>query len=110
LVSKLDVRNRCYVVINEGDSALAASRIKPGDEQLARLGHYTRKLNSSNAYYIDVTKADDVGREHTYFKGDSVKNNVVLRGLFEAMFTGKSVEDTLEYQVDKNTYVIGTAR
>ncbi len=108
-VSRLDVRNRCYIVINEDDSALAASRIKPGDKQRARLGHYTRKLNSPNAYYIDVTGADDVGREHTYFKGESVKDNVVLRGIFEGMFTGKAVEDKLKYQVDKNTYVIGTA-
>ncbi|NOX91121.1 MAG: alpha/beta hydrolase [Gammaproteobacteria bacterium] len=103
-VDKLDVRNRCYVVINENDSALAASRIKPGDEQLARLGQYTKKLNSSNAYYIDVTGADDIGREHTYFKGDSVKDNAELRAIFEGMFTGKTVEDRLGYHVDKNTY------
>ena len=108
-VGKLDVRNRCYVVINENDSALSASRIKPGDEQLARLGHYTRKLNSPNAYYIDFTEADDVGSEHAYFKGDSVKNNAVLRGIFEGMFTGKVVEDKLKYQADKNTYTIDTA-
>ncbi len=107
-VGRLDVRNRCYIVINEDDSALAASRIKPGDEQLARLGQYTRKLNSPNAYYINFTGADDVGREHSYFKGDSVKNNAVLRETFEGIFTGKAVEDKLKYQVDKNTYVIGT--
>ncbi|HHI93254.1 MAG TPA: alpha/beta hydrolase [Gammaproteobacteria bacterium] len=105
-VDKLDVRNRCYIVINENDSALAASRIKPGDEQKARLGHYTRKLNSSNAYYIDFTGADNVGREHTYFKGDSVKNNAELRRVFKKMFTGEAVEGELKYLADKNTYVL----
>jgi len=107
-VGKLDVRNRCYIVINENDNALAASRIKPGDEQLARLGHYTRQLNSLNAYYIDFTGVDDVGREHTYFKGDAVKNNAALRDVCKGIFTGKAVEAKLEYQTDKNTYVIGT--
>ncbi len=104
-VGKLDVRNRCYVVINENDSALKASRIKPGDEQLARLGHYTKKLNSQNAYYIDLTRAKGVGSEHSYFKGDAIKSNTTLKNMFKEMFNGKSVEHKLTYQTDKNTYV-----
>jgi len=108
-VGRLDVRNRCYVVINENDSALAASRIKPGDEQLARLGHYTKKLNSPNAWYIDFTGVDGIGREHTYFKGDSVKNNAELRAIFKEMFTGKEVDSQLKYRVDKNTYVLASS-
>ncbi len=102
-VGKLDVRSRVYVVINEKDSALKASRIKPGEEQLARLGHYTRKLNSQNAHYIDVTGADNVGSEHTYFKGDAVKNEALLK-MFSAMFNGRTVEAELEYQSDSNSY------
>jgi len=105
-VSRLDVRNRCYVVINEKDSALKASRIKPGDEQLARLGHYTRELDSPNAYYIDVTNAHGVGEEHTYFKGESVINNNDLKSLFQGMFNGQSVENKLKYLADKNSYVM----
>ena len=105
-VGKLDVRNRCYVVINEKDSALMASRIKPGDEQLARLGHYTKKLNSPNAYYIDVTEANGVGSEHTYFKGDTIKSNAELGELFKQMFNGKAVEHLVSYRADKNTYVM----
>lgn len=103
-VGKLDVRKRIYVVINENDSALQASRIKPGKEQKARLGHYLKKLNSPNASYIDVTDVEHIGSEHTYFKGDPVQKNAKLRDLFTNMFNGKSVEHTLDYHVDINTY------
>ena len=103
-VGQLDVRNRIYVVINENDSALKASRIKPGKEQKARLGHYTKQLNSPNAHYIDVTDAEHIGSEHTYFKGDSVVSNSKLKELFKGMFNGISVEHTLEYRSDNNTY------
>ena len=102
-VGKLDVRRRINVVINENDSALKVSRIKPGDEQLARLGHYTRELNSPNAYYIDVTDAEHVGSEHTYFKGDAIGNES-LKFLFKRMFNGRPVEQFLEFQPDKNSY------
>ena len=50
-------RNRLYVVINEDDFALKWSRRKPGDEQLARLGHYLKNLVARSAYYINVTNA-----------------------------------------------------
>jgi esterase/lipase superfamily enzyme len=103
-VGQLDVRKRVYVVINENDSALKASRIKPGEEQKARLGHYLKKLSSPNAYYIDVTDADHVKSEHTYFKGDSVKENELLKAIFKDMFNGKAVEEKLNYRVDNNTY------
>jgi len=83
-----------------------ASRIKPGDEQLARLGHYTKKLNSPNAYYIDVTEANSVGSEHTYFKGDTINSNAELGELFKQMFNGKAVEHLVSYRADKNIYVM----
>ena len=105
-VDRLDVKNRCYIVINEKDNALSASRIKPGDAQLARLGHYTKKLDSPNACYIDFTKADGVGREHSYFKGDCIENKTALREVFKGMFAGESVEDELKFLADKNTYVL----
>ena len=103
-VGKLDVRKRVYIVINENDSALKASRIKPGEEQKARLGHYTKELNSPNAHYIDVTDAEHVGSEHTYFKGGSVQKNKKLKALFNGMLNGMTVEQTLEYHPDNNTY------
>jgi len=103
-VEKLDVRKRVYVVINENDSALRASRIKPGKEQKARLGSYLKKLNSPNAAYIDFTDANGIGTEHTYFKGESVNENNALKAIFESMFNGKVVEPLLDYQVDMNTY------
>jgi len=102
-VRRLDVRKRINIVINENDSALKASRIKPGEEQLARLGHYTRQLDSPNAYYIDVTDADHVGSEHTYFKGDAMGNKS-LKKLFTDMFNGRSVEQNLTYHADNNSY------
>ena len=102
-VGQLDVRNRVYVVINENDLALQASRIKPGAEQKARLGHFTRELDSANAYYLDLTDADCVGSEHTYFKGDAV-GNPALKQLFAAAFAGRAVEGEMAYRPDKNTY------
>ncbi len=103
-VGQLDVRKRVNVVINENDSALKFSRIKPGEEQLARLGHYTRKLNSPNAHYIDVTDADNVGSEHTYFKGSSVAKNQALKEIFRLMFSGQPVEQLLKFYADNNSY------
>jgi len=104
-VGQLDVRKRVNIVINENDGALKASRIKPGQEQLARLGHYTRELVSPNAHYIDITDADRVGSEHTYFKGDAVRNKA-LKEMFRLMFNGHPVEqmDELEYRADNNSY------
>lgn len=105
-VGKVDVRNRVYVVINEDDFALKASRMKPGDEQKARLGHYTKQLNSPNAHYIDLTDAAHIGNAHTYFKGEVVEKNQAIRALFKGMFMGESVEHIMTYRNDNNTYVL----
>lgn len=103
-VEKLDVRKRIYIVINEDDSALKVSRIKPGKQQLARLGHYLKKLNSDNAHYIDFTDVKHVDSEHTYFKGDSVNKNASLKMVFGKMFCGLPVEKHLIYHSDNNIY------
>lgn len=105
-VGKLDSRKRIYIVINENDFALKFARIKPGDEQLARLGHYTRQLDSPNAYYIDVTDAQGVGNEHAYFKGETITGNEKLKDVFMKMFTGQSIENLLVYKSDNNSYVL----
>jgi len=102
-IDTIDVRNRIHVVINENDSALKASRIKPGKEQKARLGHYLKSLNSEHAVYIDVTEADEVNNEHSYYKGSAVAKNASLRALFNDLFNGNSVEKRLTY-VDANKY------
>ncbi len=103
-IGKLDVRKRVYVVINEDDYALKVSRIKPGQEQQARLGHYTKNLDSSNAHYIDVTNVEHVGSDHGYFKGDAVRKNRELWKVFHDMFRGKIVEHQLQYHADNNSY------
>lgn len=102
-VSKIDVRNRIYVVINENDSALRVSRIKPGSEQKARLGHYLKNLNCPTATYIDVTDIKHVGSEHTYFKGEAIKNKL-LKEMFTSMFQGETVERSMEYFVQSNSF------
>lgn len=102
-VGQLDVRRRVYVVLNEDDAALKAARIKPGDEQKARLGHYLKGLDSPNACYIDLTDVEHIGSEHTYFKGDAI-NNRHVKGLFRDMFRGEAVEEEMSYRVDNNTY------
>ncbi len=103
-VEQMDVRKRLYVVINEDDSALKASRIKPGKEQKARLGHYLKNLSAKNANYIDITSADGLGAEHTYFKGESVEMNDKLKNIFNEMFNGRSSDEYLVYHQDINAY------
>lgn len=103
-VGKLDTRKRVYIAINENDGALRASRIKPGNEQRARLGHYTKELTSPNAHYIDLTKSDAVGSKHGYFKGDAIQSNANLKELFNQMFNGQTAEHLLDYRTDNNSY------
>ena len=107
-VGKLDVRKRVNIVLNENDAALKVSRIKPGDEQLARLGHYTRELNCPIAHYIDVTDAEHVGSEHTYFKGEAIENES-LKFIFGEMFNGRPVEQYLKFQPDSNSYKLNVS-
>lgn len=104
-VGQIDTRNRIYIVINEDDMALKASRIKPGREQKARLGHYVKNLRCDSAVYIDLTQAEHIGNEHTYFKGDALKN-VLVKALFTRMFSGDIAERELPYFVQDNTYRI----
>ncbi|MGR9045295.1 MAG: alpha/beta hydrolase [Gammaproteobacteria bacterium] len=105
-VQRLQVRHRVYVVINENDFALKWSRRKPGEEQLARLGHYLKKLIADNAYYLDVTHAAKVKNEHSYFQGTPVLKNPALKKLFHNLFEGGTAEKGLEYRADINAYVL----
>lgn len=103
-VEKIEVKSNLYIVINKHDYALAFSRIKPNEEQLARLGQYRKGLNAKNATYIDVTNADSIQTEHTYFV-DTVDYDRKLKNVFANMFEGRDAEDGLVYQSSNNSYV-----
>ncbi len=105
-LEKLDANNRIYVVINENDYALKASRLKPGKEQKARLGHSVSGLDAKNAVYIDVTDARHVNNGHSYFKGDAVEGNDTLRGLFDDMFNGRSVENNAQLKRGNKVFTL----
>ena len=44
-----------------------------------------------------------MGTEHTYFKGDAIENELLVL-MFKKMFNGRSVEQDLVFQPDKNSY------
>jgi len=99
-------RSGIFIVINERDSALGYSRRKPGDEQLARLGHYLRGLNAVNASYLNVTSTSRVGDEHSYFKGRPVKKNKKLKEIFAALFEGRRPEAKMKYRPGIGAYEV----
>jgi esterase/lipase superfamily enzyme len=68
-VDRIQCRGRIFVTINERDSALAASRMKLGEQQLARLGHCPHSLDARKAVYVDFTDQAYVGDSHAYFEG-----------------------------------------
>ena len=104
-VGTMESRSGIYVVINEDDSALGWSRRKPGDEQLARLGHYLKGLDSVNATYLNVTSRN-VGDDHSYFKDKPVKGDRKLEAMFAALFEGRRPETKMPFQSDINAYTL----
>lgn len=102
-VDKIRARRRVYITINEDDIALQASRMKSGEEQLARLGHYPFNLYSKHAAYIQFTDAKEVGRSHAYFEGDTLKNKKIMK-FFNAVLNGKRCDELLSYDTASNTY------
>lgn len=104
-VEQIQVRNRLYVTINEDDYALRASRMKGGDDQQARLGHWPHNLTARNAIYVDFTNAAHVGVSHAYFEGDALKNNGVVK-FFHAALHGLRAEDQspLRYDASRNLH------
>lgn len=102
-VDRIQCRKRIYITINEDDSALMASRMKAGEEQLARLGHYPYNLNSKQAVYVDFTGAAYVGRSHAYFEGNPIRNKSVRR-FFERAFNGERAEEDLIFDTARGTY------
>jgi esterase/lipase superfamily enzyme len=104
-VDQINCRRRTYIAINEDDSALLASRMKFGDEQLARLGHYPHNLNSNHAVYVDFTEAAEVDSSHAYFEDAAVADeNSQAYKFFRGALNGERVERALRYDDANNLY------
>ncbi|MBN1991236.1 MAG: alpha/beta hydrolase [Anaerolineae bacterium] len=102
-VDQIHCRKRVYITINEDDAALMASRMKAGEGQLARLGHYPYNLNSQQAVYVDFTNAAYVGNSHAYFEGQPLRNKAV-RQFFDKAFNGQRAEEDLRFDPATGTY------
>lgn len=102
-VDLMAYRKRLYVTINEDDVALAASRAKFGEQQLARLGHWIRNLIGMKPFYIDLT--EQVGTSHSYFKDESIEQ-ASIRNLFDRMFNGRRAEQNLVFNRALGVYQI----
>lgn len=105
-VDKIRCRKRCYITINENDHALGISRAKFGEQQLARLGHYIRNLNSRQVYYINFTDAAWVKDSHSYFDKKVVRKNSDAFDFFYDALNGEFAEKKLKYQSSGNYYEI----
>lgn len=105
-VDRIQCRGRILVCINEKDHALAASRLKSGEEQRARLGHSLHGLYARSATYVDFTTASWVGSSHAYFEGDPADRNAGVAGFFRAAFSGARAEARLRYNAARNTYEV----
>ena len=102
-VDRIECRVRTYVTINENDSALAASRAKSGQDQLARLGAYLGALDSQRAYYVNFTDAPWVRTAHAYFEGMALKNKAIEKFFNEAL-NGRRAESDLNHDTAGNYY------
>ena len=102
-VDRIQARNRVFITINEDDGALRASRMKAGEEQRARLGHYPYNLYAERAVYVDFTNAPYVSDSHAYFEGKPVINKIVKK-FFQSAFNGERAEDVLTYEAARRLY------
>jgi esterase/lipase superfamily enzyme len=103
-VDRLHCRGRIFVCINEEDNALAASRMKSGEEQLVRLGHSLHGLDSRRATYVDFTGASYVGSSHAYFEGKAADRNESVKEFFSGALSGERAEEGLRFNAAWNTY------
>jgi esterase/lipase superfamily enzyme len=105
-VEKIQVRNRVYVTINEDDRALAASRIKFGEKQKARLGHVATGKKAPSVIYLDFTNASGVKDSHSYFVDAEPLKNAHVKKVFHTILHGQRIERTLKFEAATQTYVI----
>ncbi|HRP76349.1 MAG TPA: alpha/beta hydrolase [Rhodocyclaceae bacterium] len=103
-VDRIQCRSRIYITINEKDGALSASRMKIGEQQKARLGHYPYRLDSRQAVYVDFTGQSYVGDSHAYFEGRAIRNAQVKR-FFNDAFNGEFAESRLSFDIGRNMYL-----
>ena len=104
-VDRIQYRNRLYITINENDGALKASRLKMGEQQKARLGHYLRRLDSRVATYMDFSGQPHVGDSHAYFEEAPLKNTKVL-DFFRAALNGNVAEKSTRYDTSRNVHLL----
>ncbi len=104
-IDQIRARRRVYITINEDDHALRVSRMKSGDDQLARLGHCPFDLDSKYAAYVQFTDARKVGNSHSYFEGDPLENTKVKR-FFRDVLNGRRADNKLAYDAASNTYLL----
>lgn len=104
-VDRIRHNRRVFITINENDYALRLSRIKPGDAQRARLGHFIKRLDSRVAHYINLTDASWVRESHSPF-GEPAQKNDELATFFRRAFTGEPAEDGLRYRAEGNWYAL----
>lgn len=102
-VDRIQARGRVFVTLNERDSALAASRLKMGEQQLARLGHWPHRLDSRQAVYVDFTDQPQVTDSHAYFEGRPLRNAAVRR-FFDEALNGGFAEKRLRFDTGRNMY------
>ena len=103
-VDRVKFRNRLFITINEDDAALSASKALPGDEQEARLGHWTRNLTARNATYLDFTDAAEIMTHHNYFTDGSALDNSRIKELFSRAFNGDKAERGLAFDAATGAY------
>jgi hypothetical protein len=105
-VDRIQCRGRIFVTINERDSALAASRMKLGEQQLARLGHCPHSLDARKAVYVDFTDQAYVGDSHAYFEGRPLQNGRV-KSFFHKALNGEFADAGLPFDSGRNMYKPG---
>lgn len=105
-VDRVRFRNRLFITLNEDDGALLASKALAGDEQKARLGHWTKNLTARNAAYLDFTDAANIMAHHNYFSNDSALQNARIRQLFQRAFNGEKAERGLAFDVGTGAYKV----
>jgi len=96
---------RVLITINENDYALRLSRMKTGDAQKARLGHFIKRLDSDIANYVDLTEASWVQKSHSPF-GEPATRNSKLKEFFKRAFAGKDTDDLISLERSPGVYTL----
>ncbi|NEQ49603.1 MAG: alpha/beta hydrolase [Leptolyngbya sp. SIO3F4] len=105
-VDRVRFRNRLFITINEDDAALLASKALAGEEQKARLGHWSRNLSARNATYLDFTDSANIQAHHNYFTDDSALRNERIKEVFQRAFSGEKAERDLTFDAGTGAYRI----